>query len=163
NISERFDRTGGLTAPVVDKSITPLPPAAAVTTVNGGNPDVSPEQADTFTVGMVYRPDWLRGFDVSGDWVRVALRDASEQVVAQRVIDLCYEQGDQSQCSRITRDQTTNAILFIPQTFQNLSKAKVEAIDVEFGYTHGIHLFGGSERLGLRFFGSYTLENSVTS
>jgi len=163
NISERFDRTGGLTLPVVDKSITPPPAAAAVTTVNGGNPDVEPEQADTFTAGLVYTPRWLSGFNVSVDWLKVSLKDAIEQLPAQRVIDLCYESGDQSQCARITRDQGTNAILFIPQTFQNLSKANVEAIDVEMGYTHGIHLFGGSERLGVRLIGSYTLENSITS
>jgi iron complex outermembrane receptor protein len=166
NIAERFDRTGGLTLGITDK-ISPVPTGwtqgTAVTTVNGGNPDVLPEQASTFTVGLVYRPRWLTGFDMSVDWLHVSLKDAIEQLLAQRVVDLCYDESDQSQCSRITRDPTTNRILFIPQTFQNLSKANVEAVDVEMGYSHGIHVFGGSERLSLRILGSYTIENSVTS
>jgi outer membrane receptor protein involved in Fe transport len=166
NIAERFDRTGGLTLPLTDR-ISPLPAGwtnpTAVTTVNGGNPEVKPEEADTFTAGFVYRPQWLPGFDLSVDWLRVSLKGAIEQLPAQRVIDLCYLEGDQDQCARITRDPATNTILFIPQTAQNLSKSRIEAVDLEFGYAHGVRVFGGNERLALRVFGSYLIENSTTS
>src|SRR6185369_6237097 len=76
NISDRFDRTGGV-ANVIDKKTAPAggPPvnsAAAgytITVVTGGNPAIKPEKGDTFTVGLVYRPDWLPGFDMSVDWL----------------------------------------------------------------------------------------------
>src|SRR6185369_5016122 len=81
NISERFDRTGGFTAPINDR-VTPLPTGwtnpTAVTTVIGGNPNLTPEEANTFTAGVVYRPNWLPGFDVSVDWLRVSLKGAIE-------------------------------------------------------------------------------------
>jgi iron complex outermembrane recepter protein len=166
NISERFDRTGGFTPPINDR-VTPLPAGwtnpTAVTTVIGGNPNLTPEEADTFTAGVVYTPNWLRGFDVSIDWLRVSLKNAIEQLPAQRVIDQCYFEGDQQQCARIVRDTTTNVILFVPQTYENLSKAYNESIDVEFGYSRKVNILGGSERVGLRVFGTYLMENSTTS
>ena len=165
NIAERFDRTGGFTAPLND-FVTPLPTGwtnpTAVTTVQGGDPSVSPETAKTFTVGLVYQPQWLSGFSMSVDWLKVALKGAIEQLPAQRVLDLCAA-GDQDQCARISRDPTTNMILFVPQTYQNLSKVDLEAVDVEMGYSRPITLFGGSERLGVRVFGTYLIESSNTN
>jgi iron complex outermembrane recepter protein len=165
NIAERFDRTGGFTAPLND-FISPLPTGwtnpTAVTTVQGGDPNVAPEEADTYTVGLVYRPEWLPNFSASVDWLQVSLKGAIEQLPAQRVLDLCAA-GDADQCARISRDPTTNMILFVPQTFQNLSKVYLEAVDVEFGYSHAVNWFGGNERLGVRLFGTYLIENSTTN
>jgi iron complex outermembrane receptor protein len=92
----------------------------------------------------------------------VSLKGAIEQLPAQRVLDLCAA-GDADQCARISRDPATNMILFVPQTFQNLSKVYLEAVDVEFGYSHAVNWFGGNERLGVRLFGTYLIENSTTN
>jgi iron complex outermembrane receptor protein len=165
NIAERFDRTGGFTLPLND-FVTPLPTGwtnpTAVTTVQGGDPNVAPEEADTFTVGLVYRPDWLEGFSVSADWLSVSLKGAIEQLPAQRVLDLCAA-GDQDQCARISRDPVSNIILFVPQTFQNLSKVSLEAVDLELSYGRRVTIVGGNERLAVRLFGTYLIENSTTS
>jgi iron complex outermembrane recepter protein len=166
NIAERFDRTGGFTAGLTDR-ISPLPTGwtqgTAVTRVRGGNPNVEPETATTFTVGVVYQPNWLPGLDLSVDWLKVSLKDAIELIDAQRVIDLCYQGNDQDQCAKITRDPSNNQILFIPELFENLSKATFEGVDVDMFYSHGVNLFGGNERLGLRLSGSVLLENSTTN
>ena len=164
NIAERFDRTGGFTGPIND----PLAPpgwvqGTAVTTVSGGNPEVEPEEADTFTAGIVYRPSWAQGLDMSVDWLSVDLEGAIEQLPAQNVVNQCYLDGDQDQCARIIRDPATNFILFIPQLYQNLSQSKLEAIDAEIGYTRGIDLLGGNERVSFRLMGTYLLENSTTN
>jgi iron complex outermembrane receptor protein len=165
NIAERFDRTGGFTLPIND-FVDPLPVGwtnpTAVTTVQGGDPNVAPEEADTFTLGLVYRPRWLNGFSISADWLRVSLKGAIEQLPAQRVLDLCAA-GDQDQCARISRDPVSNTILFVPQTFQNLSEVYLEAVDLEFSYGRDVTILGGNERLALRLFGTYLIENSTTN
>jgi outer membrane receptor protein involved in Fe transport len=130
--------------------------------VQGGDPNVAPEEADTVTVGLVYRPQWLPGFSASLDWLRVQLEGAIEQLPAQRVLDLCAA-GDQDQCARISRDPATNIILFVPQTFQNLSQVNLEAVDLELSYARPVNLLGGNERLSVRLFGTYLIENSTTS
>lgn len=166
NIAERFDRTGGFTAPITDR-IDPLPAGwnnpTAVTTINGGNPTVEPEKGDTLTAGIVYRPNWLPGFNLSVDWLRVKLKDAIENLPAQRVIDMCYLDNDQTQCQKIIRDPVSNHILFIPQVAENLAQAYHESVDVEMGYARPVRLFGGNERLGMRVFGSSLIESSTTN
>ncbi|HEX2617834.1 MAG TPA: TonB-dependent receptor, partial [Flavobacteriales bacterium] len=172
NISDRFDRTGGV-ATVIDKKTPPAggPPinnAAAgytITVVTGGNPQIKPEKGDTFTVGLVYRPDWLPGFDMSVDWLRVQLNDSIESFSAQQIVDQCYLNGDQDQCARITRDASTGTdlITFVNQAKQNINKALFNGVDFELGYSHPVTLFGGAERLSARLFGSYLIEASTTN
>jgi outer membrane receptor protein involved in Fe transport len=171
NISDRFDRTGGVGS-AVDKKPSPSggPPtqtttAQSFTIVSGGNPEIRPEVGDTFTVGLVYRPNWLPGFDISVDWLRVKLADAIEAYTVQTIIDKCYLDGDEDQCSRITRDASsgTDLITFINQSKQNINKSLFDGIDFELGYSHRINLFGGSERISARLFGTYLRESSTTN
>lgn len=161
NIGERFDRTGGF-ANINDRGLTPAA-TYGITFVSGGNPALKPEEADTYTVGFVYRPEWLPGFDVSVDWLSVSLTDAIESLTSQQIVDACYVNGDADQCTRITRDAGTNRITFIDQQFQNLSKAKISGVDLEIGYMRAITLLGGNERIGFRTFVSWLDENSRTN
>jgi iron complex outermembrane recepter protein len=163
NIGERFDRTGGF-ANITDKIVPPPVPASyGITIVSGGNPELDPEKADTFTVGFVYQPGWAQGLSASIDWLSVSLTDAIESLTAQQIIDACYVNGDADQCTRIHRDTTSGKITLVDQVQQNLSKAKVSGIDGEIDYTHPITVFGGDERLTARLFVSWLDENSRTN
>jgi iron complex outermembrane recepter protein len=161
NLGERFDRTGGA-ASVRDPRKPVSAPNVPVTLVQGGNPQVQPEVADTYTAGIIYRPAWLSGFDVSVDWLSVNVAGSIEQFGAQDIIDACYIRSDTDQCANITLDAAGEFNL-INQTYQNVSKAKISGIDVEMGYTRPIDLFGGGEQLAVRLFASYLEENSTTN
>ncbi|MEQ8858739.1 MAG: TonB-dependent receptor [Pseudomonadales bacterium] len=59
----------------------------------GGNPDLAEEKADTWTVGIVYTPNFLpEGLDVSTtvDWFDIEIEDAIFTVTQNNVLDLCY-------------------------------------------------------------------------
>lgn len=43
---------------------------------SSGNPNLKPEIARSFTVGAVYRPNWLPGFSVAIDYYDIALKNA---------------------------------------------------------------------------------------
>ena len=137
-------------------------PNVPVTLLQGGNPDVAPEQADTYTVGFVYRPAWLDGFDMSVDWLNVNLKGSIEQFLAQDIVNACYNQGNQDQCKNISFDPNGEFAL-INQTYQNVSKAKISGIDFELGYSRPFELLGSGGRLSARLFASYLDENSTTS
>lgn len=161
NLDERFDRTGGAAA-VIDYG-TPGNPTENITIVQGGNPDVKPEIADTVTAGVVYRPQWLSGSDFSVDWFDVSLKDAIQAYTAQQIVSACYQQHNTDQCANITRNPD-GTIFIINQTYQNVAKAAVGGVDVEAGYTHALKLLGGgAESLTGRAFASYLSTNSVTS
>ena len=161
NIDERFDRTGGF-ASVIDRKNGGTS-TAGVTTVTGGNPNLNPEKADTYTYGVVYRPTWLSGFDMSVDWLSVSLSGQIAALTPQNIVDGCYVNGDADQCANITRDAGTDALVFINSSYQNLNKTKISGLDVEMGYSHRVTIVGGDERLGLRLFSSYLADYKRTS
>ena len=173
NMAERFDRTGGAAAATDRKEALPGDPPVptgvnyAFTIVSGGDPNIKPEEGDTFTVGLVYRPNWLPGLSMSVDWLSVELKNAIELLSVQQIIDQCYLQDDAQQCARITRaiDPGTgeDRIIFVNQQRQNLGKATYEGLDFELGWSRGINLLGGAERLTARLFGTYLLESSTTN
>ena len=50
--------------------------AGQLTQLQGGNPDLRPEQADTYTLGVTFRPQALPGFTGSLDYYHIKLKDA---------------------------------------------------------------------------------------
>jgi iron complex outermembrane receptor protein len=161
NLGERFDRTGGASS-VRDPRKAATAPPVPVTLVQGGNPEVKPEEADTYTAGFVYRPQWLPGFDVSVDWLSVDVAGSIEQFQAQEIVDACYIRNDPDQCANITLD-ALGEVTLVNQTFQNVSKANISGVDLEMGYSHPVKIFGGNEQIGVRLFASYLEENSTTN
>jgi iron complex outermembrane receptor protein len=161
NIDERFDRTGGF-ANVIDRKNGGTS-SVGVTTVTGGNPNLDPEKADTYTFGVVYRPTWLSGLDMSIDWLSVNLTGMIAALTPQNIVDGCYVNGDADQCAKITRDAGTDTLLFVNSSYQNLNKTKISGLDAEFGYTHRVTIVGGDERLGLRLISSYLNEYKRTN
>ncbi len=161
NLDERFDRTGGA-ATLIDYG-RPGNPTENITIVQGGNPAVKPERADTITAGLVLRPHWLSGADLSVDWFDTRLTDAIQAFTAQQIVQQCYQQNNTDQCGNITRNPD-GSIFIVNQTYQNIAKAEVGGIDIEGGYSHAIHLLGGgTESVAARLFGSYLKTNTTTS
>jgi len=161
NLDERFDRTGGA-ATVIDYGRQGNP-TENITIVQGGNPTVNPETANTLTAGLVYRPHWLSGADFSVDWFDVSLKNAIQAYTAQQIVTACYQQNNADQCANISRNPD-GTIFIVNQTYQNVAKAAVRGIDIEGGYTHGIRLLGGGvESLTGRVFASYLASNEQIS
>jgi iron complex outermembrane recepter protein len=165
-LGERFDRTGGASN-ITDYGGTPTDPnnpnsfpAYPITIVSGGNPTVAPEQADTTTVGIVWRPQFADRIDLSVDWYNTDLTGSIESFTAQQIVTACYVQGDADQCANIDRNGPGNTISIVNQTFQNINQAKVAGVDLELAYRRSL---GRGGALGLRFLSSYLDENSTTN
>lgn len=158
NLSERFDKTGG--AANVDDPRTPAQESIAVTTFSGGNPNIKPEKADTFTAGVVFRPDPIPGFSASIDWYLVTIKDAIGRVGLNEVLRRCLVDQEQQFCDLVTL--VNNVPTNVGDQFVNVAQSKVEGIDAEFAYRTDLSLFGGEESLAARVFGSWLLERSDT-
>ena len=167
NLSERFDKTGG-TATIDDPRTTAVE-ALTVTRFSGGNPLVRPEEADTWTAGLVFQPDFVPGLSMSVDYYNIQISDAISQVGNQAVLDRCFRQNSQEFCDLITLDggtatpSATGAIVLVGDVFVNVAEAAVEGVDFEASYSSDVSLFGGDESIGTRFFASWLLERSETS
>jgi len=179
NLSERFDKTGGA-GNVLDTRITAADIAACqalgnpaltcsntynVTIFSGGNPNIKPEKADTFTAGVVIQPNAMPGFSASVDWFKVTIEDAIATVGTNEVARRCFQDQEAQFCDLLTFDGTTDAgnhpkLILVGNQFVNVAQSRVKGIDTEVSYRSDISLFGGDERISTRLFAAFLLDRS---
>jgi iron complex outermembrane receptor protein len=162
-LGERFDRTGGV-ANVIDYLEDPNGATTSnysVTTVSGGNPSVRPEEAKTSTIGIVYQPQWLDGFQASLDWYNVDVSDNINLIGSMNIVQNCYQRGDVDACALIERDGAASTInpglkriSIVNDVYVNVNSVEAQGIDFELSYRTDIDLFGGGETVGLRLLGN---------
>lgn len=99
----------------------------------GGNPDLQPESATTTTLGFVYSPSWLEGFNVSLDWWKIELEDAILTPSGQGIANDCYREGQADQCALITRGPG-GFITDLRAVNANLGTRDVEGYDMTVSY-----------------------------
>ena len=79
-------------------------PAGQYNFLQGGNPDLLPEEADTYTFGAVWTPSFAPRFNLSVDWFDIKVDGAIQTLGALNTLSLCYDQGDAAACNRINRN-----------------------------------------------------------
>lgn len=158
-LSERFDRSlggGSGLDPEVNRNVV-------FSLALGGNPDVAPEKADSWTAGLVFQPQAVPELALSMDWFDVEISDYITLLGAQRIIDECSK-GSAVLCERIQRDPVTRQIERVENIYLNAAAARVTGVDLELLHRRNIDLFGGDdEQLVLRLYASYLKENSFTN
>jgi outer membrane receptor protein involved in Fe transport len=168
-MGEKFDRTGGFTAPLNDFGIVPTPAAYTATQFSNGSPDIKPEQAQTATFGIVYQPTAIDGLSTRVDYFSVIIEDNIQQAGAQTVVTGCYQQSDPYLCSLITRGgalsdpndpSSTRFISLIGVPYYNQARTEAKGIDYEVNYRKDVDWFGGGEIIGVRFLGTYLRERT---
>ncbi len=118
-------------------------------TWSGSNPDLKPEQADTLTAGISYRPEWLSGFGASIDYYKIEIADAIATISFQQIVDQC-QAGNAALCSLIERD-ANKVITQIVGTGQNVDQINISGLDFDVSYR--TEVAGG--RLTLRGIATY--------
>ncbi len=79
-------------------------PAGQYNFLQGGNANLTPEEADTYTFGAVWSPAFAPRFNISVDWFDIRIDQAIQTLGALNTISLCYQGNDAAACSRIKRD-----------------------------------------------------------
>jgi outer membrane receptor protein involved in Fe transport len=102
-----------------------------------GNPDLEPEEADSWNIGAVFSPRFLRGFTASVDYFRIDLKGAIDSISAQEIVNRCNE-GRQEYCDAITNDPTrsqpNNPYLLIHTQPFNFVRRLVRGVDFDLAY-----------------------------
>lgn len=114
--------------------------------LQGGNPDLGPETANTYQVGVVIQPRWIEGLQFSLDWFKYNIEDQVGTIPINTLLtNLCYDNaqpyGSNAYCALVRRDPTgTNGgakpggVIEIVLTNQNVAKVKVEGYDASLSY-----------------------------
>lgn len=125
--------------------------------LTGGNPDLVPERALTYTLGAVFQPSAVPGLRMSLDYYSIDLEDAIATLTPQQVIDGCYLQNQQSLCGQITRD-ASNTITRVEATLLNTAQMQTSGIDLEVAYSRPV----AAGQISVRLLTNYVDELSTT-
>ncbi|NWO02232.1 MAG: TonB-dependent receptor [Idiomarinaceae bacterium] len=68
-------------------------------TLVGGNPDLEPETSESFTVGMVYQPEFIENFSIAVDYYDIEIEDGLGAPSTSAIIAQCYNSPDFSSAS----------------------------------------------------------------
>ena len=128
---------------------------------SGGNPSLTPETADTYSIGTVWSPhfssDLMHKFQVSVDYYHIAISNAVGSLALTDILPRCFNSDGVSNptysatniyCSQITRDRSTGNIVLGHEGLLNLASYKTDGIDTEIDWSFGLGALGLSDSAG---------------
>ncbi|HEY6661781.1 MAG TPA: TonB-dependent receptor [Sphingomicrobium sp.] len=131
-------------------------PANQYNALFGGNPNLSPETADTYTAGVVLQPRFVPGFAVTVDWFKIDVRNLiSPGIGFQTIMAQCINAGQL--CDKIHRIPGNGSLWlspagYIENTTLNVGALKTSGIDLNASYAHRL---GGLGSLTASLVGTY--------
>lgn len=120
--------------------------------LEGGNPELAPEESETWTIGFVYSPEWFKGLNMSLDYYNIEVENAI-LINSQFIIDLAAQGVPEFQ-ALVTRDANGN-ISIIRGGYLNLAFRSTEGIDYMIDYSFPEYDWG---QVNLAFRGNHVIE-----
>lgn len=96
-----------------------------------GNEDLSPEKADTFTVGLVFEPAGAAGLALTLDYFNIDIEDSIRNVSPSAALEQCYFSANKSHptCDDVFRDQFSGDAVFMVVPLVNAASEIMSGID----------------------------------
>lgn len=122
----------------------------------GGNINLQPEIADTYTVGVVLTPTFLSGFTASVDYFNIELSGAISGIGADLIVQQCTDTADPFFCGFVNRDPSgslwRSPAGFVTNLPQNIGSFNTSGIDAQVAYSTQI---GDVGTLTFNFMGTW--------
>ena len=145
-------------------------PSGQCAVLNGGNPNLGPEKAKTFSVGATATPRYLTGLTASVDYFKIDVSNVIGTVPIDIALSQCLTTGNPAFCSQVVR--TANGQLYgttiagggyIKGTDVNIATENVSGVDVQAGYRMDLADLGAGPYGSLNFtlVGTYTLTDKT--
>lgn len=110
-------------------------PAGQYNGLFGGNPELDPEDSETFSAGIVFSP--VDGLDVTLDYFSIEVTGAIGTIPADTILRKCGIENDQAMCDMINRGPAQTLWIGndnIIQTNVNTGSLEVEGLDFDANY-----------------------------
>ncbi len=99
----------------------------------GGNLNLTPETADTYTMGVVYEPSFADGLVLTLDYYDVEINDVITTVGAGTIINSCAQNPVTGLCNLMTRDPS-GIITDVRDSTTNANRLNVRGFDFVASY-----------------------------
>lgn len=152
-------------APVASIGLIQNPSAGQANATGGGNPNLKPEKADTFTVGAVFTPrDYVPGLSIGIDYYSVKINNAIASALPGDPLGACFNNitaasATSAACTSIRRNPSngrlsgpTATTFGLPTPLTNSGHYSTNGIDLTANYARKFGDFG----LDLNFIGNWT-------
>jgi iron complex outermembrane receptor protein len=146
--------SGATAAQLAQAGGIPQCPAAQCTALLGGNANLAAEKSDTYTAGVVLRPHFIPGLDVSVDYFNIKVANLISSLPALTIVN-CIGQHTAAACALFHRDPATGGLFgnqgFINATNINTGYLKTSGVDVAANYRANLSDWGMGDHGGLSF------------
>ena len=128
---------------------------------SGGNAALTPEQANTYSIGVVWSPQFeselLHSLHVSVDYYDIKITNAVGSLSLTDILPRCFNSDGASNpgystanvyCQQVTRDANTGDIVLAHEGLLNLASYKTDGVDTEIDWSFGLGALGLSDRAG---------------
>lgn len=149
--NRRANCTTLLTALGINPDTFTDPNSASVGGLLRGSRTLQEETAETFTVGFVARPRWVKGLTFSVDYYDIEIADAVNFASGEELAGLCVDAPNLNNqfCGFVTRDPATGGIdSFVQQPF-NVANFITTGIDFSASWTIDPQDWGAKSDWGL--------------
>jgi iron complex outermembrane receptor protein len=112
----------------------------------GGNPNLQPETADTYTAGIIITPSFVSDLSMSFDYFNIKIKNTIGAIGADTIINSCITTADPVFCNAIHRDpngslfRTLNG--FINDTTVNFGSLTTRGVDAKVNYRQPLPSLG---------------------
>jgi len=121
-------------------------PANQYVSLFGGNPDLEPEKADSYTFGVVLQPRFVPGLAFTLDYFNIKLENAIGVIGFDTIMAQCLNTGDPFFCSRINRSPGSGSLFigpgFIKDINTNTGGLQTKGFDLQGSYARQIGRMG---------------------
>jgi iron complex outermembrane recepter protein len=151
------------------------PTAAQANSTGGGNINLAPETANTWTVGAVFQPSVVPGFSLSVDYYNIRVKGAITTPTSGDVMNACFgsltaSSATSTACTTIRRNPVTGGLdgdpattLGLPQSLSNAGELFTDGVDVIANYNHDLGFAKWSAGFVLSYTHSQTFNAFVAS
>jgi iron complex outermembrane receptor protein len=137
--------------------------------LTGGNPDLKPEVADTYSGGFVFQPSFLPGFNLTVDYFNIFVANVISTIPPQVALQNCALQDSTFYCGLIHRDPTGSLGLnataggYVIGTNINAGSLQTNGVDMDITYRFPLSRIGLDHFGALNFDSESTFLNALTS
>jgi outer membrane receptor protein involved in Fe transport len=105
--------------------------------IRGGNPDLDPEVAETWTVGAVLTPRWLPDWTIAVDFFDL---EVEKSIGAIDAFAICFDAQNTGAlfCENLRRDPVSGNVIEIFEPFSNRGLIATRGIDTQLNYETGL-------------------------
>lgn len=99
----------------------------------GGNPNVMPEESESFNVGLVWQPTGVQGLNMFADYYDIEITNLISSIGAQLLLNGCYTGSNPGYCGAIDR-LSTGFVDDLRDTTNNVGTLVTSGVEVGGSY-----------------------------